>query len=183
MFLSIILPSCFSFPNTSHELGLNFPWIQKLLLTLATLSDQWEIHTRINHYYDSPPIHSHTIQPMSDSDDTGTDTGRNHQFHLRDNIYTQHTHMYQHQSTILPTVPVEAADQTSCLTLSQWQYTDTGPVSPAVTLKRQVLGRIAIRIPIFKSLVWLDQAKQGGIPDLLLAADDLPLGYQGYLLF
>ena len=40
---------------------------------------------------------------------------------------------------------IEAADQT--LFLTQSQYTDAGP-----TLQRQVSGRVATGVPIFKSL-------------------------------
>ena len=46
---------------------------------------------------------------------------------------------------------IEVADQTFYLTQSQ--YTDTGPTSPALTLERQVPSRVATGVPIFESLV------------------------------
>ena len=52
---------------------------------------------------------------------------------------------------------IEVADQTFYLTQSQ--YTDTGPTSPALTLKHQAPGRVANGVPFFKSPVWLGPEK------------------------
>ena len=52
---------------------------------------------------------------------------------------------------------IEVADQTFYLTQSQ--YTDIGPTSPSADPITPSAGRVAIGVPIFKSLVWLDPEK------------------------
>ena len=52
---------------------------------------------------------------------------------------------------------IEAADHTFYLTQSQ--ILTPGQPAPALTQQHRVPGRVAIGVPIFKSLVWLDGEK------------------------
>ena len=60
--------------------------------------------------------------------------------------------------------------------LIQSQYTDSRPTSSVLILNHQMPGRVAARVPVFKSQVWLDQGKNGSIPESpICEADALPL--------
>ena len=61
------------------------------------------------------------------------------------------------QTIVCASTPRQVADQTFRLTQSQ--YTDTGPTSPSTDPKIQAPGRVAIGVPIFNSLVWLNPEK------------------------